>query len=127
MLLFASALLTGFTTMTYMQSAHAFSIDFSGLPGFGGSGALDFLKGPTGDKGDPGPQGPPGPQGEQGPQGPPGPKGDKGDTGATGTSKDLEIKTVSKTIQYQYDPKVNNNKGDVSVECPRYKSQWWRI
>ena len=71
-------LATGFTAMTYMQSAHAFSIDFSGLPGFGGNGALDFLKGPKGDKGDAGPQGPPGPQGEQGP------KGDKGDTGPAG-------------------------------------------
>ena len=30
--LFTSALLTGSTAMTHMQSAHAFSIDFSGLP-----------------------------------------------------------------------------------------------
>jgi Collagen triple helix repeat (20 copies) len=76
--LFATALLTGFMSVALKQSALAFSIDLSGLPGFSDNGALDFLKGPKGDKGDPGPQGPAGPQGIQGD------KGDKGDTGATG-------------------------------------------
>jgi hypothetical protein len=89
-ILFTIALLTGFISIAFKQSVFAFSIDFSGLPGFGGNGGLDFLKGPKDDKGDTGPQGPPGIQGEQGPkgdtgsQGLTGSKGDKGDTGAQG-------------------------------------------
>jgi hypothetical protein len=35
-------LATGFTSIAYIQSVHTFSIDFSGLPGFSGNGALDF-------------------------------------------------------------------------------------
>ncbi|MGN6346343.1 MAG: hypothetical protein ACTHME_01445 [Candidatus Nitrosocosmicus sp.] len=42
------ALATGFTSITHIQSVHAFSIDFNGLSGFDGNGALDFLKGPKG-------------------------------------------------------------------------------
>jgi hypothetical protein len=42
------------------QSALAFSIDFSELPGFSGNAVLDFLKGPKDDKRDPGPQRPAG-------------------------------------------------------------------
>ena len=88
--LFTIALSTGFLSMTYVQRAHAFSIDFSGLPGFGGDQGLNFFQGPKGDKGDTGPQGIPGEkgdtgsQGEQGLQGEKGDKGDKGDTGAQG-------------------------------------------
>jgi hypothetical protein len=67
------------------------------------------LQGPKVDKGDTGTQGPTGEKGD---------KGDKGDTGEQGTSKDLEIITVSKTVQYQYDTEINNNKGDVTVTCP---------
>lgn len=101
--LFTGALLTGFTSMAYIQSAHAFSIDFSGLPGFDGNGALDFLKGPKGDKGDTGPQGPPGPKGDKGdtgPQGPQGEQGQKGDTGATGPQGE------------------QGQKGDTGAPCP---------
>ena len=65
-----------------------------------------------GDKGDTGATGPQGPAGEKGE------KDDKGDPGKQGTSKEIEITTVSKTIQYQYDPKINNNKRDTSVICP---------
>jgi hypothetical protein len=89
-ILFTIALLTGFISIAFKQSALAFSIDFSGLPGFSGNQGLDLLKGPKGDKGDTGAQGPPGPPGPKGDtgatgaQGPPGPKGDKGDTGAQG-------------------------------------------
>jgi hypothetical protein len=56
-ILFTVALLTGFLSIAYVQWAHAFSIDFSGLLGFGDN------QGPQGDKGDKGdtsPQGPPG-------------------------------------------------------------------
>src|SRR3954451_16068423 len=102
-IIFTVALLTGFRSIAYVQRALAFSIDFSGLPGFGDDQGLNFLQGPKGEKG------PPGPKGD---------KGDKGDTGEQGTSKDLEIITVSKTIQYQYDPEIINNKGDISVTCP---------
>ena len=91
-ILFTIALSSGFLSIAYVQRAHAFSIDFSGLPGFGDNQGLNFLQGPKGDKGDTGPKGP---QGEQGP------KGDKGDTGEQGTSKVLEIITVSKTVRYQ--------------------------
>jgi hypothetical protein len=131
-------LLTGFiSVVAYIQSVQAqvpgTGFDLKGIFGSNGISKLNLFKGP---KGDTGPQGPPGPQGIQGPkgdkgdkgdtgttgpqgiQGEQGPKGDKGDTGATGTSKDLEIITVSKTIQYQYDPEINNNKGDISVTCP---------
>jgi hypothetical protein len=89
-ILFTIALLTGFISIAFKQSALAFSIDFSGLPGFGGNGGLDLLKGPKGDTGPPGPPGPAGAKGDkgdtgaQGPPGPPGPKGDKGDTGDQG-------------------------------------------
>jgi hypothetical protein len=79
--LFTIALSTGFLSITHIRMAHAFSIDFGGLPGLDGNGALNFLKGPKGDKGD---KGDTGPQGPLGPPGPPGPKGDKGDKGDTG-------------------------------------------
>ena len=36
------ALVTGFTSVAHMQSVHAFSIDFSGLPEFYGNGAPHF-------------------------------------------------------------------------------------
>lgn len=126
-ILFTVAVLTGFLSGVYVQRAHAFSIDFSGLPGFGDSQGLNFFKGKKGDTGAQGLQGEKGEKGDtgrQGEQGPPGEKGEKGDkeekgdTGATGTSKELEITTVSKTIQYQYDPEINNNKVDISVTCP---------
>jgi hypothetical protein len=49
-------------SVAFKQSALAFSIDFSGLPGFGDNQGLNFfgIKGEKGDKGD---------------------NGDKGDTG----------------------------------------------
>ena len=63
-------LATGFTSIAYIQSVHAFSIDvgdvhmnFDNLLGSSGS---QGPPGPNGDKGDTGPQGP---QGEQGPPG----------------------------------------------------------
>jgi hypothetical protein len=80
-ILFTIALFSGFLSLAYIQTAHAFSIDFSGLPGFGGNGGLDFLKGP---KGDTGPAGAKGDIRATGPQGEQGLKGDKGDTGAQG-------------------------------------------
>jgi hypothetical protein len=96
-ILFTIALSTGFLSIAYVQRAHAFSIDFSGLPGFGdNSQGFNFLQGLKGEKGDPGQQGRQGPQGEkgekgdpgqqgrQGPQGEKGEKGDKGDTGLQG-------------------------------------------
>src|SRR3954447_16971032 len=86
-ILFTVALSTGFLSIAYVQRAHAFSIDFSGLPGFGGDQGLNFFQGSKGEKGDPGPQGEKGEKGDtgaQGPQGEQGPKGDKGDTGAQG-------------------------------------------
>jgi hypothetical protein len=104
-ILFTVALSTGFLSIAYVQRAHAFSIDFSGLPGFGDDQGLNFFQGPKGDKGD------------TGPQGAQGPKGDKGDTGEQGTSKDLETITVSKTTQYQPDPN-HSIRGDISVTCP---------
>jgi hypothetical protein len=61
--LFTIALSTGFLSITHIRMAHAFSIDFGGLPGLDGNGALNFLKGPKGDKGD---------KGDTGPQGLPG-------------------------------------------------------
>ncbi|HEY6535865.1 MAG TPA: hypothetical protein VIY08_08755 [Candidatus Nitrosocosmicus sp.] len=64
-ILFAIALLTGFISIAFKQYACAFSIDFSGLPGFGGNGGLDFLKDSKCDKGNTGPQGPSGLQGKQ--------------------------------------------------------------
>jgi hypothetical protein len=73
---------TGFLPIAYVQRAHAFSIDFSGLPGFGDNQGLNFLQGSKGDKGDPGPQGPKGD------------KGEKGDTGASAPTRDLSIRTV---------------------------------
>jgi hypothetical protein len=131
-ILFTVALSTGFLSMSFVQSAHAFSIDLNGLPGIGDDQGLNFFgikgdkgeKGEKGDKGDTGAQGPQGEKGDTGAQGPQGEKGDKGDngdkgdTGEQGTSKDLEIITVSKTIPYQYDPEINNNKGDIIVTCP---------
>ena len=51
-ILFTIALLTGFLSIACIQSANAFSIDFSGLPGFGDSQGLNFFKGQKGDKGD---------------------------------------------------------------------------
>src|SRR3954453_18465667 len=78
-ILFTIALSTGFLSIAYVQRAHAFSIDFSGLPGFGdNSQGFNFLQGLKGEKGDPGQQGRQGPQGEKGE------KGDKGDTGLQG-------------------------------------------
>jgi hypothetical protein len=53
-ILFTIALLTGFLSIVYVQRAHAFSIDFSELPGFGDNKGLNFLQGPKGDKGDTG-------------------------------------------------------------------------
>ena len=52
-----------------MFRASVFSIDFSGLPGFGDNQGLNFFQGPKGDKGDTGPQGPQGPAGEKGEKG----------------------------------------------------------
>ena len=80
-------LLTGFLSIAYIQRAHAFSIDFSGLPGFGDSQGLNFFKGPKGDTGPAGPKGDTGAQGEQGLKGDTGAQGEqglKGDTGAQG-------------------------------------------
>ncbi len=71
-ILFTMTLLTGFISVAFMQSALAFSIDFSGLSGFNGNQGLDLLKGPKGDKGD------------KGDTGPPGAKSDEGDTEAAG-------------------------------------------
>jgi hypothetical protein len=57
-ILFTIALSTGFLSIAYVQRAHAFSIDFSGLPGFvGDNQGVNFSQGP---KGDTGPQGPAG-------------------------------------------------------------------
>jgi Collagen triple helix repeat (20 copies) len=83
-ILFTIALLTGFISIAFKQSALAFSIEFSGLPGFGGNGGLDFLKGPKGDKGDTGSQGEQGPKGDTGSQGLAGPKGDTRSQGLLG-------------------------------------------
>ena len=69
-------LLTGFLSIAYIQRAHAFSIDFSGLPGFGDSQGLNFFKGPKGDIG---------------------PAGLKGDTGATGAPCPHQSKLASQT------------------------------
>jgi hypothetical protein len=74
-ILFTIALSSGFLPIAYVQRAHAFSIDFSGLPGFGGDQGLNFFQGPKGDKGDKGETEAQGLQGERGP------KGDKGDPG----------------------------------------------
>jgi hypothetical protein len=93
-ILFTIALLTGFISVAFKQSALAFSIDFNGLPGFGGNGGLDFLKGPKGDKGDTGAtgaQGEQGPKGDTGAQGLAGAKGDKGDKGDTGAQGEQGI------------------------------------
>src|SRR5919107_1922982 len=65
-ILFTVVLSTGFLSITYVQRAHAFSIDFSGLLGFGDNQGFNFLQGPKGDKGDTGPQGPQGEQGHEG-------------------------------------------------------------
>lgn len=43
-ILFTIALLTGFISVAFKQSALAFSIDFSGLPGFGGNGGQFFKR-----------------------------------------------------------------------------------
>ena len=97
-ILFTVALLTELMSVAFKQSALAFSIDFSGLPGFGDNQGLNFfgikgIKGDTGpqgergekcDKGDKGDTGAQGPQGEQGPAGEKSDKGDKGDKGDTG-------------------------------------------
>ena len=56
-ILFTVTLSTGFLSIAYIQRAHAFSIDFSGLPGFGDNQGLNFFQGPKGEKGDTGPQG----------------------------------------------------------------------
>src|SRR6476661_2144 len=86
-ILFVVALSTGFLSIAYVQRAHAFSIDFSGLPGIGDNQGLNFF-GIKGDKGDTGAQG------EQGP------KGDKGDTGASTPARDLSIRTVKGDFAY---------------------------
>jgi hypothetical protein len=52
-ILFAVALSTGFISIAYIQRAHAFSIDFSWLPGFGDNQGLNFF-GRKGEKGDTG-------------------------------------------------------------------------
>ena len=52
--LFTVALLTGFLSLAYVQRAHAFSVDFSGLPGFGGDQGLNFFQGLKGFKEIPG-------------------------------------------------------------------------
>ncbi|HXT84959.1 MAG TPA: hypothetical protein VN704_11635 [Verrucomicrobiae bacterium] len=44
---------------SHIQSAYAFSIDFSGLPVLSGNQGLNLLKGPKGDTGDTGPTGAP--------------------------------------------------------------------
>ena len=107
--LFTVTLSTGFLSIAYIQRAHAFSIDFSGLPGFGDNQGLNFLQGPKGDKGDTGPKGPPGPQGERGEHGPKGEKGDpgqqgekgdKGDTREYAPTRDLSIRTVKEDFVY---------------------------
>src|ERR687890_842028 len=51
-ILFTVVLSTGFLSIAYVQRAYAFSIDFSGLPGFGDNQGLNFLQGPKGVKGD---------------------------------------------------------------------------
>ena len=76
-ILFTIALSSGFLSIAYVPRAHAFSIDFSGLPGFGDNQGLNFF-GIKGDKGDTGLQGPHGEKEDKGD------KGDKGDTGAQG-------------------------------------------
>ena len=76
-ILFTIALLTGFLSIAWIQRAHVFSIDFSGLPGFGDNQGLNFF-GIKGDKGDTGLQGPHGEKEDKGD------KGDKGDIGAQG-------------------------------------------
>src|SRR6478672_5959023 len=117
--LFATALVTGFMSVAFMQSATAFPFDLSELTGLGGTGGLDFLKGPKGDKGDTGPQGPPGPEGPQGPkgdkgdtgeQGLPGEKGDKGDTGPPRTQSVIERVGESVTIS-------QGNTGSADAKC----------
>src|SRR6476620_7056360 len=119
-ILFTVALLTELMSVAFKQSALAFSIDFSGLPGLGDNQGLNFF-GIKGVKGDTGPQGPPGEKGEKGdtgeqglpglkgdkgdkgdtgPQGEQGPKGDKGDTGASTPARDLSIRTVKGDFAY---------------------------
>src|SRR3954454_5055275 len=67
------ALATGFTTIGYIHSVLAFSLDVGDIH-------MNF----DNSQGTPGPQGSQGEQGEQGPKGDKGEKGDKGDTGSQG-------------------------------------------
>jgi hypothetical protein len=64
-------------SVAFKQSALAFSIDFSGLPGFGDNQGLNFF-GIKGEKGDTVATGPQGEKGDKGDN------GDKGDTGLQG-------------------------------------------
>jgi hypothetical protein len=109
------ALLTGFLSIAYIQSAHAFSIDFSGLPGFGDSQGLNFFKGSKGDTGPAGPKGDTGAQGEQGLKGDTGATGAKGDTGAQG-EQGLKGDTGATGAQGEQGSK--GDKGDPGDPCP---------
>src|SRR6476660_9459663 len=97
-ILFIVALSTGFLSMSFVQRAHAFSINVGDI-----HMNFDDLQGSTG------PQGPAGPQGQQGEKGDKGDKGDtgaqgekgeKGDTGASAPAKDLSIRTVKGDFVY---------------------------
>jgi hypothetical protein len=68
-------LLTKFLYMEFVPRVNAFSIDFSGLPGFGDNQGFNFFKGPKGDTG---------PHGLQGEKGNKGDNGDESDTGPQG-------------------------------------------
>ena len=91
--LFTVALLTGFLSLAYVQRAHAFSVDFSGLPGFGGDQGLNFFQGLKGFKEIPGQldlkdyrgdKGDKGDKGETEEQGPAGQNGRDGKDGKDG-------------------------------------------
>jgi len=58
---------TGFLSIAYIQRAHAFSIDFGGIPGFGDDQGSNFFQG---SKGEQGPKNEKGDKCDVGPQGP---------------------------------------------------------
>jgi hypothetical protein len=106
-ILFTVALLTGLMSVAFKQSTFAFSIDFSGLPGFGDSQGLNFFKGLKGDTGA---------QGIKGDTGATGPQGDKGDKGDSGTSSQPAERTVTlNVIKHMYDSQIAGVKDIISA------------
>src|SRR6476619_2283135 len=114
-ILFIVALSTGFLSMSFVQRAHAFSINVgdihmnfddlqgsTGPQGPAGPQCQQGEKGDKGDKGDTGAQGEKGEKGDKGDTGAQGEKGEKGDTGASAPAKDLSIRTVKGDFVYNY-------------------------